>query len=71
MFAYKFLCIVVYKKIISLDDDFMGWFLNLANILVSFILSFVAMGTQSELHLEMKWTGQPDDIVKQSPFQFE
>ncbi len=71
IFCYKFLCVVVFRRIILVNDDFMALFLNCLNTALAFLLTMVSCHTQTLYHVEMRYIGLPNEMAFSTPLQFE
>ncbi len=69
--TFKFLCIVIYKRLIIINDDFFALFLNLVNTIVAFLIGALSTYTQPVLLLKMGYIGLPIDLATESPLRFE
>ncbi len=71
LFIYKYLCVVVYKRMININDDFMSTFLNLTNTFVAGFLGLVATYTDDLCHDQMRYIGLPSELATSTPIKFE
>ncbi len=70
-FAFKFYCIVICKRVLPVNDNFMALFLNLTNTIVGSVIAFVSLYTPPMYQVEMRSTGKPTLLASQTPLKFE
>ncbi len=69
--GFKFLCIVICKRLVIIDDIFFAMFLNLANILMATLIGVMSFYTQQMCNIETHYIGLPIELASQTPLAFE
>ena len=69
--GYKFMCIVIYQRLVPILDDFVAMFLNLTNMIVGGFLAIIALNTENFLRIEMRAVGLPNSFASSTPLKFE
>ena len=71
IYTFKFLTIVVYKKMLPILDDFMAMFLVATNMVVGYFLGIVSLYSQFNHFSETRFVGWPSELADLSPIDYK
>ncbi len=68
---YRFLSIVVYKKVLPIVDDFAAMFVFFACLTFGFVMGFINGYTESVSYMDAQFVGQPSYVMSSTPLKFQ